>query len=117
MLNASLTTALPSHGDLLAFLPGMGISPSEMLIVGVIALLLFGERLPEVARSLGKSWTEFKNGLHGITRDIDRSTRAAGSSPPPPAQYRPPPAEERVAVTAPKFEPPALEPQEARTES
>ena len=42
----------------LAFLP-MGISSQEMLVFGVIALILFGKRLPEVARSLGKGVTDF----------------------------------------------------------
>lgn len=43
-----------------------GIGPMEMLVVGVIALLLFGNRLPEVARSLGKGLVEFKKGIKGI---------------------------------------------------
>lgn len=43
-----------------------GIGPMEMLVVGVIALLLFGKKLPEVARSLGKSVTEFKRGLRDV---------------------------------------------------
>ena len=43
-----------------------GIGPMEMLVVGVIALLLFGKRLPEVARGLGKSITEFKRGLRDV---------------------------------------------------
>ena len=42
-----------------------GISITELLIVLGIVLLLFGAtRLPQVARSMGKSITEFKRGLH-----------------------------------------------------
>lgn len=43
-----------------------GLNPVEMLIVGAIALLLFGNRLPSLARSLGKSLTEFKRGASEI---------------------------------------------------
>lgn len=37
----------------------------EMVIVGMVALLLFGTRLPSVMRSLGVGITEFKKGLKG----------------------------------------------------
>ena len=36
----------------------------ELLVVLVIALLIFGRRLPDIAKSLGKSLTEFKKGIH-----------------------------------------------------
>ena len=39
-----------------------GLNPMELMIVAVIALVLFGNRLPGVASSLGKSLTEFKKG-------------------------------------------------------
>ena len=43
----------------------------EWIIIGAIGLLLFGKRLPEVGRSLGKGIVEFKKGLKGIEDDID----------------------------------------------
>jgi sec-independent protein translocase protein TatA len=46
---------------LLAWTPGV----FEMAIVGMVALLLFGTRLPSVMRSLGLGVTEFKKGLKG----------------------------------------------------
>jgi len=45
------------------------IGPVELAIVGVVILLLFGSRLPGVARSLGKSMVEFKKGLNGVEED------------------------------------------------
>ncbi len=45
----------------LGFLQNMGLP--ELIVIGGIMLLLFGQRLPNVARSLGKSVSEFKSGL------------------------------------------------------
>ena len=42
----------------------------EMLLIGVVAILLFGRRLPEVGRSLGMGIVELKKGLRGVTDDI-----------------------------------------------
>jgi sec-independent protein translocase protein TatA len=44
----------------------MGIGPTELIIVAVIVLLLFGNRLPSVMRSLGRGVIEFKKGVQGI---------------------------------------------------
>jgi sec-independent protein translocase protein TatA len=43
----------------------------EMTVVLVVALLLFGKRLPEVGRSLGKGILEFKKGIKGIEEDVN----------------------------------------------
>jgi sec-independent protein translocase protein TatA len=50
-----------------------------------IAVLLFGKRLPEVGRSLGKGIVEFKKGLSGAVDELDitgtgRSSWNSGSS-------------------------------------
>jgi sec-independent protein translocase protein TatA len=51
-----------------------GISPFHWLVVAVIVLLLFGNRLPSVMRSLGQGVVEFKKGLAGIEDDVKNSS-------------------------------------------
>jgi len=89
---------------------GMGMT--EMVIIGVIALLLFGKRLPEVARGLGKGIVEFKKGMAGIEDEV----RSGGSSS---HDYsngsRPSYDDDNVEMSAPKFEPPTSEPKEEAT--
>jgi sec-independent protein translocase protein TatA len=47
------------------------IGPTEILIVGAVVLLLFGNRLPSVMRSMGRSVVEFKKGVQGIEDDSE----------------------------------------------
>ena len=69
--------------DCLAWMPG----PWEIIIIAVVALLLFGRRLPEVGRSLGRGIVEFKKGLREVEDDVgkggDESRKDSG---PPPTQ-------------------------------
>ncbi len=84
-----------------AFLPFGGIGPWEMAIVGIVAVLLFGKRLPEVGRNLGRSMMEFKKGLNELQNEVNN----AGRTSPKPSTYDDPDRYEEP--TAPKFEPPA----------
>lgn len=59
--------------------------PMEWLIIAGLGLLIFGKRLPEVGRSLGKGIVEFKKGLKGVEDEIsqvdDHTTPAARALP------------------------------------
>lgn len=64
------------------------------IVILIVALLIFGKRLPDVARSLGKGIVEFKKGVRGIEDDVDQSVHSSQyhqpSQPAPPPQQQPP---------------------------
>lgn len=62
----------------IAFLDSLGTS--EMLFLGVLAILLFGEHLPDVARSWGKKFVEFKRSVQGIQDELRSAAFSATSS-------------------------------------
>jgi sec-independent protein translocase protein TatA len=57
------------------------IGTLEWVFILVIMLLLFGRRLPEVGKSLGKGIVEFKRGLKGVEDEVEQQS----SRPAPPA--------------------------------
>jgi len=46
---------------------------TEWIVILIVAVLIFGRRLPEIARGLGKSITEFKKGIKDTEDDINRT--------------------------------------------
>lgn len=83
---------------------GLGIW--EMVVIGIIAVLLFGRKLPDMAKYLGKSVVEFKKGMHGLEGGFDDvANPSAASSPTSTAvQAEPVRPPQRVAPAAPKFD-------------
>jgi sec-independent protein translocase protein TatA len=85
-------------------------APTEMIVLLVIAVLLFGQNLPDIARKLGKSFAEFKRAMKNIEDEIRSVTSEVASD----ASTRPTITKanlqddprDRAEPTAPKFEPP-----------
>ncbi|NOX36819.1 MAG: twin-arginine translocase TatA/TatE family subunit [Calditrichaeota bacterium] len=49
-----------------------GLGPWELLVIFVVIIILFGpKRLPELARSLGRSIKEFKHASQGLKEELD----------------------------------------------
>src|SRR2546422_10462549 len=85
-LNSRRTTMLlPAILVPLAFgMPG----PFDWIVIAFIGLLLFGKRLPEVGRSIGKTIVEFKKGMKEVENEVHDYPPPA-PTPPPAQQARP----------------------------
>ncbi len=92
----------------------LGFSFGHILIVAALSVMLFGKRLPEVARTVGKHLADFKRNLRSIeeaisttTSDVTRAAYTTHSS-----SYD---TEDREEATAPRFEPPPAAASEPRS--
>ena len=71
----------------LAFL---GFGFTEILMVGFIALLVFGGNLPDVMRQLGRTYGKLRQSLHELSAPVREEIRQVRETPPPrrtPASY------------------------------
>ena len=57
------------------------LGPYELIAIGVAAVLLFGRRLPEVGRSLGRGIVELKKGLRGVADEVESAGREEQEKP------------------------------------
>ncbi|MCC9607759.1 twin-arginine translocase TatA/TatE family subunit [Blastopirellula sp. JC732] len=111
-----LTLPVVSMPVIFGFLGGLGMQ--EMMIVAVLAVLLFGKNLPSVARSLGRSYADFKKGLsdiqsefHSATKEVEDTVNDRGYSSKSVSSSNYDDYDDYAEATAPKFEPPPAEPQ------
>lgn len=74
--------------------------PELMLIMLVILLLFGGQKLPELARGLGKSVREFKKATAGVEEEIKKAIALPPESTQPKSVQQPP-----TATTAPSATP------------
>lgn len=53
----------------------MNLGTGEIILIVLVILLLFGaKRLPELAKSIGKSVKSFKSGLNEVEKEIKDET-------------------------------------------
>src|ERR1700745_3939599 len=91
----------------LAFIP----SGMQLFVIALIGLLLFGKRLPEVGRSLGKGIIEFKKGLRGIEDEFDFSSTGSSKPSRRSEDWADTPSTSAYSeASVPKFEPPTTAP-------
>jgi len=84
---------------LFGFIPGLG--GPEMLVLLVLGILLFGRKLPDIGRSLGKTMVEFKKGMKGIEEEVTESPAPRASIEPEPVK---PPQRVTPSTAAPRFD-------------
>ena len=98
-----------------------GMGPQELLLFGVIAILLFGKKLPDNARKVGGGYREFRKGMNEMKTSYRDTTSGymddINSNYSPGSGYAGQQQEEErysdyEEATAPRFEPPPSEPQE-----
>jgi sec-independent protein translocase protein TatA len=85
-----------------------GLGPLEIVVIGAIAVMLYGKRLPEVGRSVGQSVGELRKQFTTLQREMDISSHLdpTASSSRRPASRRLDDAGVGPTTQAPRFDPP-----------
>ncbi len=78
-----------------------GLGGQEIMLLLVLGVLLFGRKLPELGRSVGKTFVEFKKGVKGLEDEVESAGAQQGQKTMDPEPVRPP---QRITSSAPKFE-------------
>ena len=81
------------------------LNPMELMVVLGVAVLLFGKRLPEVGRSLGRGIVEFKKGIRGVEEEFRAAADITNLH-----EISPAPKSAAYEPSVPKFESPSASP-------
>jgi sec-independent protein translocase protein TatA len=91
-----------------------GLGPLELMVIGVIAVMLYGKQLPDVGLKVGKSLAELRRQWSTISRDLDvtgeiksRQGQAHTDTRRLSSQFD----DEESAQTSPAFDPPTSSPE------
>lgn len=88
-----------------------GLSPFELSVIGIIAVVLFGGNLPEVARKFGATYSQVRRSLHDVQQQFREAQAEASRAmtiedqSPTKTTYEDDP-EDVIEPAAPKFKPP-----------
>jgi sec-independent protein translocase protein TatA len=84
----------------------LGLSFQELLIIGVVAVLLFGKNLPDVAKKVGGVYRDFRKSLDDLRSQVDftETFNSAPTRPKPRPSYSD--FDDIDEISAPKFQPP-----------
>jgi sec-independent protein translocase protein TatA len=90
----------------------LGLSVQELVIVGIVAVLLFGKNLPDMMKKFGGMYREFRKGLDDLRSQVDFTDtfNSVPSKPKPRKSYSD--FDDLDEVTAPKFQPPPAPPEQ-----
>ena len=70
----------------------LDIGSTEILVIMLVVLLLFGsKRMPDLARTFGRSLRELKKATSGIEAELKRAMEEPPPQPPPKPMSRPAP--------------------------
>lgn len=86
-----------------------GLGPFEIVVIGAIAVMLYGKRLPEVGRSAGKTLGELRRQWTTLAKELDVAAHIEGRTPRPAVATRYASDEaDAHQVAAPRFDPPPV---------
>src|SRR5881398_3630596 len=89
-----------------------GLSVQELVIVGVVAVLLFGKNLPDVAKKFGGVYRDFRKSLDDLRSQVDFTDTFNSAPSKPKSRKSYSDFDDLDEISAPKFQPPPPPPEE-----